>query len=154
MTDGIGSEVAMPGRMYEGMFLLDTGKMGGDLNVAGDQLIALVQKHGGEVYTHRVWDDRKLAYPVKKQKKALYYMMHFKIKGPVIADLGKDLDLIEFVLRYMFLAIEPKLVNNLLEIGKDPQAIHLQTVQIPPDEDLYDSPPDRNRRRRPVESRE
>ena len=26
--------------------------------------------------------------------------------------------------------------------------------QIPPDEDLYDSPPDRNRRRRPAESRD
>lgn len=144
----------MSEKIYEGMFLLDTGKMTGDMNVTADQLIGLIQKHGGEVYTHRVWDDRKLAYAVKKQKKAVYFMMHFKLNGPTIAPLGKDLDLVEYVLRYMFLAIEPKLVNNLLEIGRDPQAVALQTVQIPPDEDLYDSPPDRNRRRRPAESRD
>ncbi|MFN5327544.1 MAG: 30S ribosomal protein S6 [Gemmataceae bacterium] len=144
----------MSEKIYEGMFLLDTGKMTGDMNVTADQLIGLIQKHGGEVYTHRVWDDRKLAYAVKKQKKAVYFMMHFKLNGPTIATLGKDLDLVEYVLRYMFLAIEPKLVNNLLEIGRDPQAVALQTVQIPPDEDLYDSPPDRNRRRRPAESRD
>lgn len=60
----------MSEKIYEGMFLLDTGKMTGDMNVTADQLIGLIQKHGGEVYTHRVWDDRKLAYAVKKQKKS------------------------------------------------------------------------------------
>ena len=144
----------MSKRSYEGMFLLDTGKMAGDLNKAADILAQLVIKHGGEVLVHRVWDERRLAYPVKKQRKALYYLMSFNATGSTVNELEKDLKLQEFVLRSMFFLIDPKLAESMLAVARDPNAVALRTVQEPPDEDLFDPAPDRNRRRRPVEVRE
>ena len=131
-------------RSYEAMFLLDTGKMAGDLNKAADTLAQIVTKHGGEVVVHRVWDERRLAYPVKKQRKALYYLMSLKAVGSAITAIEADLKLQEFVIRSMF----------LVAVARDPNAVALQTVTEPPDEDLFDPAPDRNRRRRPVEVRE
>lgn len=141
-------------RFYEGMFLLDTGKMAGDLNKAAESLVQIVTKHGGEVVVHRIWDERRLAYPVKKQRKALYYLMSLKAEGKTISLIEADLKLQEFVIRSMFLVIDPKLVESMLAVAKDPNAVALLTVQEPPDEDLFDPAPDRNRRRRPAEVRE
>jgi small subunit ribosomal protein S6 len=141
-------------RSYEAMFLLDTGKMAGDLNKAADTLAQIVTKHGGEVVVHRVWDERRLAYPVKKQRKALYYLMSLKAIGSAITAIEADLKLQEFVIRSMFLVIDPKLAESMVAVARDPNAVALQTVTEPPDEDLFDPAPDRNRRRRPVEVRE
>ena len=141
-------------RSYEAMFLLDTGKMAGDLNKAADTLAQIVTKHGGEVVVHRVWDERRLAYPVKKQRKALYYLMSLKALGSAITAIEADLKLQEFVIRSMFLVIDPKLAESMVAVARDPNAVALQTVTEPPDEDLFDPAPDRNRRRRPVEVRE
>ncbi len=141
-------------RSYEAMFLLDTGKMAGDLNKAADTLAQIVTKHGGEVVVHRVWDERRLAYPVKKQRKALYYLMSLKAVGSAITAIEADLKLQEFVIRSMFLVIDPKLAESMVAVARDPNAVALQTVTEPPDEDLFDPAPDRNRRRRPVEVRE
>ena len=94
-------------RSYEAMFLLDTGKMAGDLNKAADTLAQIVTKHGGEVVVHRVWDERRLAYPVKKQRKALYYLMSLKAIGSAITAIEADLKLQEFVIRSMFLVFDP-----------------------------------------------
>ena len=141
-------------RSYEAMFLLDTGKMAGDLNKAADTLAQIVTKHGGEVVVHRVWDERRLAYPVKKQRKALYYLMSLKAIGSAITAIEADLKVQEFVIRSMFLVIDPKLAESMVAVARDPNAVALQTVTEPPDEDLFDPAPDRNRRRRPVEVRE
>ena len=141
-------------RSYEAMFLLDTGKMAGDLNKAADTLAQIVTKHGGEVVVHRVWDERRLAYPVNKQRKALYYLMSLKAVGSAITAIEADLKLQEFVIRSMFLVIDPKLAESMVAVARDPNAVALQTVTEPPDEDLFDPAPDRNRRRRPVEVRE
>ena len=141
-------------RSYEAMFLLDTGKMAGDLNKAADTLAQIVTKHGGEVVVHRVWDERRLAYPVKKQRKALYSLMSLKAVGSAITAIEADLKLQEFVIRSMFLVIDPKLAESMVAVARDPNAVALQTVTEPPDEDLFDPAPDRNRRRRPVEVRE
>lgn len=141
-------------RFYEGMFLLDTGKMAGDLNKAAETLVQIVTKHGGEIIVHRVWDERRLAYPVKKQRKALYYLISFKATGSAVTPIEADLKLQEFVIRSMFLAIDPKLADSMIAVARDPNAVALQTVTEPPDEDLFDPAPDRNRRRRPADVRE
>ena len=80
--------------------------------------------------------------------------MSFNATGSTVNELEKDLKLQEFVLRSMFFLIDHKLAESMLAVARDPNAVALQTVQEPPDEDLFDPAPDRNRRRRPVEVRE
>jgi hypothetical protein len=80
--------------------------------------------------------------------------MSLKAIGSAITAIEADLKLQEFVIRSMFLVIDPKLAESMVAVARDPNAVALQTVTEPPDEDLFDPAPDRNRRRRPVEVRE
>src|SRR5208282_2233926 len=99
----------MPANVYECMFLLDTTKVAGDLPATAKQLQALVERNHAEVLASRPWDERRLAYPVKGQKKGLYYLMYFRSEGKNIVNIERDLTLSEPVLRYMILHVDPKL---------------------------------------------
>ena len=66
----------MPANVYECMFLLDTNKVAGDVKSASDQIHGILERNGAEVLASRPWDERKLAYPVKGQKKGLYYLTY------------------------------------------------------------------------------
>ena len=65
--------------VYECMFLLDSGKVSGDIPAAADRLHAILQKHQAEILASRPWDERRLSYPIRKQKKGLYYLTYFRI---------------------------------------------------------------------------
>jgi small subunit ribosomal protein S6 len=96
----------MAQNVYECMFLLDTNKVAGDVANAETQLLSLVQKHNAEALAHRTWDERRLAYPINKHKKGLYYLMYIKTEGKNLVNIEKDMALNETIVRSMFLKIE------------------------------------------------
>jgi len=55
--------------VYEGMFILDSTKYARDPETVTGQLNELVAEFGGTVLVSQLWDERKLAYPIKGQKK-------------------------------------------------------------------------------------
>src|SRR5215471_15911653 len=118
----------MPANVYECMFLLDPTKVAGDIPGAAKQLHALLEKNQIEVLASRPWDERRLAYPVKGQKKGLYYLTYFRTEGKNLTNLEKDLALNEMVLRQMILRIHNKHVETLLAIARDEHALALQVA--------------------------
>src|SRR5207248_8132645 len=62
---------------YECMFLLDTNKVSGDVPAAQQQIHQLLERNQVEILASRPWDERRLAYPIKGQKKGLYYLTYF-----------------------------------------------------------------------------
>ena len=52
--------------VYEGMFILDSTKYSRDPETVTSQINDLVSEHGGTVLVSQLWDERKLAYPIKK----------------------------------------------------------------------------------------
>jgi small subunit ribosomal protein S6 len=125
----------MPANVYECMFLLDTNKVAGDVNAAAKQLHAILERNQAEVLASRPWDERRLAYPIKKHKKGLYYLTYFRTEGKNIANIERDCALNETILRCMVLAIDPKLVEAMLAMARDEHAVALQTVNEPPPDD-------------------
>ena len=57
--------------VYEGMFILDPGRYGRDPGGVTQQLADLIVQQGGTLLAARLWDERKLAYPIKGQKKGV-----------------------------------------------------------------------------------
>ena len=125
----------MPSSVYECMFLLDTNKVSGDVPGAAKQLHAILEKNQAEVLASRPWDERRLAYPIKKHKKGLYYLTYFRTEGKNIVNIERDCALNETILRSMVLAIDPKLVDAMLTMARDEHAVALQTVNEPPPEE-------------------
>jgi small subunit ribosomal protein S6 len=122
----------MPASVYECMFLLDTNKVSGDVPGASQQLHALLEKNNAEVLASRPWDERRLAYPIKKggvsHKKGLYYLTYFRAEGKDLRNLEHDFALNEMILRTLILRIEPKLVDIMLQLARDEHAVALQTA--------------------------
>ncbi len=140
-----------PANVYECMFLLDSTKVANDLPTAVKALHALIERNHGEILASRPWDERRLAYPIKRggtsHKKGQYYLTYFRTEGPNVINMEKDFQLAELILRYMVLHIEPKLVDLMLTVAKDEHALALQTVNEPgADGDGGDGgPPERRR---------
>jgi small subunit ribosomal protein S6 len=149
----------MPANVYECMFLLDTTKVAGDLPAAAKQLHTILERNQAEMLASRPWEpNRKLAYPIRGQKKADYYLTYFRTEGKNIDSIERDFKLVEMVLRMLVLKIDPKLVDIMLQLARDEHAVALQTVNEPPEDELGgrngddgDRGPRRSGGRRPVE---
>jgi PTH1 family peptidyl-tRNA hydrolase len=107
---------------YEGMFLLNNSLVPPEGGKAVDVVSAILQKHKMKMVKADVWDERKLAYPIKRQKRGTYVLTHFEGDGEKVDTISRDLNLNEEVLRYMFIRHE----NEFPEFPKprkDAQAI-------------------------------
>jgi small subunit ribosomal protein S6 len=124
----------MPANVYEFMFLLDTNKVAGDVASAEQQLLSLMQKHKAEPLAYRPWDERRLAYPIKKHKKGLYYLMYVRSEGKNLAPMERDIALNEMILRSMVIKIDPKLVDTMLSLVKGEHAPALHSFHDEPGE--------------------
>jgi small subunit ribosomal protein S6 len=125
----------MPANVYECMFLLDTNKVGGDMAGAEAQLLSMVQKHQAEPLAYRPWDERRLAYPINKHKKGLYYLMYVRTEGKNLVEIEKDIALNEMILRSLILKIDPKLVETMLALAKGEHAPALHNIHDEPGEE-------------------
>jgi small subunit ribosomal protein S6 len=96
-----GSKVEQKSHKYEGMFLLNNGRISAEGGGATGVVDALLKKHGASVVRVDVWDERKLAYPVEDQKRATYVLAHFEAPPASIAGLNHDVNISEDVLRWL-----------------------------------------------------
>src|SRR5260370_33262914 len=102
---------------YEVIFLLYSTKTSGNIDGAKAQLHATLEKYGAEILASRPWDDRRLAYPIKGQKKGLYYLTFFKANSLKITEMEHDFRLSEIILRHLVSHIDPKWLTEMLEVA-------------------------------------
>jgi len=88
--------------LYEGMFLLDPA-LASDMEAAEAELTRLFERAGAELVGKRSWDERKLAYPIKKFRRGLYILTYFKADPEKIVGLERDVQLSDSVLRVLIL---------------------------------------------------
>lgn len=89
--------------LYEGLFLFNIQAINGDLNVALEHMNEILSRADAEVVALSRWDERKLAYEIKGQKRGLYILAYFRVRGPQIANIERDVNLSEYLLRCLIL---------------------------------------------------
>src|SRR5688572_26077360 len=113
----------MPANVYECLFLLNTSRVGGDTAGAERQLHTTLEKHHCEILVSRPWDERRLTYTIKHQKKALYFLIYFRSETKNLMELNHDLRLNEMILRHMVQRIPSQLVETMLAAAKGERLI-------------------------------
>lgn len=88
-------------KLYEGMFVIDNDLVREDWTAAKAVVTGTLEKHGAVVRTARRWDERALAYPIRGRRRATYLLAYFEIEGDKNADVARDLEIQEPVLRYL-----------------------------------------------------
>jgi small subunit ribosomal protein S6 len=101
--------------VYEGMFILDASKYSRDPGGMAQQVVDLIQQHGGTVLASRLWDERKLAYPIKGHKKGVYWLTYFRMPSSNLVALERQCEITDDILRKLVLKIEPRIADALVQ---------------------------------------
>lgn len=101
--------------VYEGMFILDPAKYARDPGAASQQIADLITQHGGTILAARVWDERKLAYPINGHKKGLYWLTYFKMPGTRLAALERQCEITDEIVRKLVLRIDDRIADALVQ---------------------------------------
>jgi small subunit ribosomal protein S6 len=100
--------------VYEGLFIFDSSKYSSDPTGVSGQIGALVTKHGGEMLASRLWEDRRLAYPINGKKTGTYWLTYFKIDSRKLNDVKQESQLSETILRSMVIKIDARIAEAVV----------------------------------------
>jgi PTH1 family peptidyl-tRNA hydrolase len=92
---------------YEGMFLLHAGRLAESETTPVTRVTELLKRQSIEPLRIEVWDERRLAYPIEGQKRGTYVLAHFEAPGGAIANVNRDINITEDVLRAL-ITVHPK----------------------------------------------
>jgi small subunit ribosomal protein S6 len=104
----------LPANVYEGMFILDSNRYGRDPETVSGQIPAMIEKLGGEMLISRLWEERRLAYPIKGQRKGTYWLTYFRLDSAQLGDLRRQCQITEDIVRVLFLKVDPRIVDALV----------------------------------------
>jgi len=100
--------------VYEGMFILDSNRYSRDQVGISGQIPEMLEKLGGEILASRLWEERRLAYPIDGHRKGTYWLTYFKLESGQLTALNRQCQLSESILRTLFLKVEPRIVDALV----------------------------------------
>ncbi len=104
----------MAENVYEGMFILDSSLYGRNPDTVSKQIPEMIEAAGGSVLVSRLWEERRLAYPIDGHRKGTYWLTYSRIDGTKIADLERQCQLSESIIRVLFLKVDPRIVEPLV----------------------------------------
>lgn len=93
-------------KLYEALFLLNQNLLAADPAAVVAHVQAILDKAGAKTHVLRKWDERKLTYTVEGQKRGTFYIAYFDITPTAVAQIERDCNLSETVLRAMILRAE------------------------------------------------
>ena len=87
-------------RLYEGLFLFPQAASG-NLRAAVDHVNELLSRASADLKSLSKWDERKLAYEIKGNKRGVYFLAFFDVDPQNLVGLERDCNLSEQLLRAM-----------------------------------------------------
>lgn len=97
------------------MFILDANRYARDPDGVAAIVNDLIAETGAEMLVSRLWEERKLAYPIKGQRKGVYWLTYFRAEGEKIAPLTRQCEINDTILRQLFIKLDEKLVDAIVE---------------------------------------
>ncbi len=105
----------MATNVYEGMFIFESGKYGRDPEGVSGAVSRMIEEAGGEVLVSRLWEERRLAYPINGQRKGTYWLTYFRLDGQKLPAITRQSDLDGNILRSLTLKVDPRIVDALVQ---------------------------------------
>jgi len=93
-------------KLYEVMFLIDSAEAAKDWDGIIELVTKMLNKIDAQIVSLRKWDERPLAYPIKRVSRGTYILAYFKADGLKIHELERDVLLSERVMRALILRVE------------------------------------------------
>jgi small subunit ribosomal protein S6 len=93
-------------KLYEIMFLIDSAEAAKDWDGIIELVTKMLNKIDAQILSLKKWDERPLAYSIKRCGRGTYILAYFKADGRKITELERDVLLSERVMRALILKTE------------------------------------------------
>ncbi|MSR18523.1 MAG: 30S ribosomal protein S6 [Phycisphaerales bacterium] len=87
---------------YEGMFLFPQSATA-DLEGSVKYVTEILERHGATIDSLVKWDERRLAYDIKANKRGLYILTYFHAKSSALVEIERECNLSERLLRSLLM---------------------------------------------------
>ena len=92
--------------LYESVFLARQDISNAQVDQLADQFSEIITNMGGTIAKREYWGVRKLAYRIKKNRKAHYVLFNIDAPSDAVLEMERNMRLNEDILRYLTLRIE------------------------------------------------
>ena len=104
--------------VYEAMILFDSNRFARERAALPAEVEKMIKTAEGDVLVSRLWEERRLAYPINGQRKGTYWLIYFRSPTAAITPLNRACEIHDGILRQLVLKIHPHLVEAVLEHAK------------------------------------
>ena len=105
----------MARNVYECLFIIESNRYARDPHGVAASIPEMIEKLDGEVLANRLWNEQKLAYPIKGQRKGTYWLTYLRLDSTRLTEFNRACQLNENVLRNLTLKVDPRLVEPLVD---------------------------------------
>ena len=104
------------------MFLIDSAEAAKDWDGIIDLVTKMLNKIDAQILSLKKWDERPLAYSIKRCSRGTYILSYFKADGPKITELERDVLLSERVMRALILRIDHLTEEEVIKLATEVKA--------------------------------
>lgn len=104
--------------VYEAMVIFDSNRFARERAALPAEIEKSIKAESGEVVVSRLWEERRLAYPIAGQRKGTYWLYYFRGPSSMLASLNRQWEIHEGILRHLVLKVHPHLVDAVIEHAK------------------------------------
>jgi small subunit ribosomal protein S6 len=92
--------------LYEHVFLARQDLAQAQVDALAETATNIVETNGGRVVKTETWGLRSIAYRIAKNRKAHYVMLDIEAPAPVVAELERQTQINEDIIRYMTIRVD------------------------------------------------
>jgi small subunit ribosomal protein S6 len=92
--------------LYEHVFLARQDLAQAQVDTLAENATKIIEDNGGKVVKTETWGLRNIAYRIAKNRKAHYVALDFDAPAPVVAELERQTQINEDVIRYLTIKVD------------------------------------------------
>ena len=108
----------MAQNVYECMFIFNANAYARNPAGVAKSVEDLVGSIGGEILASRLWNEQKLAYPIKGNRKGAYWLTYFRADASGMTKFNRGCQLNDSILRHLSIRLDPRLVEPMIAVAQ------------------------------------
>ena len=123
----------MAQNFYECMFIFDPNVYARDPNGVSGKVPKMIEGCGGRVLVSRLWNEQKLAYPIKGHRKGTYWLSYFEMDSQRLSEFRRACQLNEDIMRNLCVRIDARLIDAVVDhaLGNKAALPHPEILTVP-----------------------
>lgn len=124
-------------REYETIYILRSDVDADAAERVQARVADALERESGKLVKVEAWGRRRLAYPVRKQRRGVYVYMKYVGGGGLVAEVERNLKLQDAVIKFMTVQTADDVDVVTLQI--DPEETKLGKLELPPEDEKEES---------------